>query len=146
MASIRVERGLRPCLLNGGAPALFHMWEERSKIIEPSPMVGGHAGGVLRYTLGIVETLDGQIREVEPHKIQFTDEKVKEYCFRPEDSSPIGKTELFGKIDGNSIYVVRDEYGRIVISDELMRELIERATGSSEEVQSETNKETHQST
>ena len=46
-------------------------------------------------------------------------------------SSPTGKIEPFGKIDGHSIHVVRDEFGRIVISDELMRELIERASGSS---------------
>lgn len=46
-------------------------------------------------------------------------------------SSPVGTNELFGYIDGHPCYVVRDEYGRIVISDELMRELIERATGSS---------------
>lgn len=48
-------------------------------------------------------------------------------------SSPVGSTnsELFGEIDGHSIYVVRDEYGRIVVDDECMRELIERASGSS---------------
>lgn len=50
-----------------------------------------------------------------------------------KDSCPVGlgKTERFGEIDGHSIYVVRDEYGRIVVSDELMRELIKRASGSS---------------
>ena len=52
----------------------------------------------------------------------------------------VGERELFGKIDGHSFYVVRDEYGRIVVSDELMRELLtalEVASGSSKEVQSE---------
>lgn len=48
-------------------------------------------------------------------------------------SSPTknGKFEPFGELDGHSFYVARDEYGRIVVSDELMRELIERASGSS---------------
>ena len=133
---VEIKRELRPCLVKG-KPALFHMWEEHTDIIEPSPMVGGHAGGVLKGVMGIIETEEGQVTRVRPESITFTDQKIKEYVFRPEGSSPIGKTELFGKIDGNSIYVVRDEYGRIVISDELMRELIERATGSSQEVQSE---------
>lgn len=41
-------------------------------------------------------------------------------------SSPVavGKVEPFGELDGNTFYVVRDEYGRIVISDELMIELM----------------------
>lgn len=38
----------------------------------------------------------------------------------------LGKSEKFREIDGHSIYVVRDEYGRIVVSDELFKELIER--------------------
>lgn len=47
-------------------------------------------------------------------------------------SSPLGncKSEPFGEIDGKSIHVVRDGYGRIVVSDELMRELITRIGGS----------------
>lgn len=37
----------------------------------------------------------------------------------------LDRTELFAEKNGHKIYVVRDEYGRIVVSDELMRELIE---------------------
>lgn len=44
----------------------------------------------------------------------------------PVGSSPVGTTELFGHIDGHPIYVIRDEYSRIVITDELLKELIER--------------------
>lgn len=42
-------------------------------------------------------------------------------------SSPLGlgKSELYAEINGHKLYVVRDDYGRIVVSDELMRELIE---------------------
>ena len=42
----------------------------------------------------------------------------------------LGKSELFGELNGQSVYVVRDEYGRIVVSDELMTMLIERLGGS----------------
>ena len=45
-SGIEIKRELRPCLV-GGEPALFHMWEERSDVLEPSPLVGGHNGGIL---------------------------------------------------------------------------------------------------
>lgn len=86
MASIRVERGLRPCLV-GGAPALFHMWEECAEVIAPSPMVGGHKGGEFKYVMGIIETEDGRVVKVHPNSITFVDQKIKEYCFKPEGSS-----------------------------------------------------------
>lgn len=50
-------------------------------------------------------------------------------------SGASSRTELFGEVDGKNIYVVRDEYGRIVVSDEVMRELITRIGGSVKEVQ-----------
>lgn len=50
---------------------------------------------------------------------------------------PDGERVLFGEIDGHNFYVVRDEYGRIVVSDELMRELIERVNGSIKEASNE---------
>lgn len=37
----------------------------------------------------------------------------------------LDRTELFAEINGHKFFVVRDDYGRIVVSDELMRELIE---------------------
>lgn len=43
-------------------------------------MVGGHDGGVLKYTVAIVEYEDGGVSECPPDKIKFTDNKFKEYC------------------------------------------------------------------
>jgi len=51
----------------------FHRWEDVSRVIEPSPMVGGHSGGVERMTLAIVELEDGTVVRVQPYQIKFTD-------------------------------------------------------------------------
>jgi len=75
---------LRPCIVNGNKKALFHMWEQYSDIIAPSPMVGGHGGGVLNYVMGIIETEDGQVIKVHPHTIRFIDNKIREYVFDNE--------------------------------------------------------------
>lgn len=63
---------LRPCVWNG-RPARFHRWCDWSEIVEPSAMVGGHNGGELRYTVGIVEFEDGTIKRVLPQDIRFMD-------------------------------------------------------------------------
>ena len=85
-SGIKIKRELRPCLVKG-KPALFHMWEEHTDIIAPSPMVGGHGGGVLKCVMGIIETEEGYVVRVEPTSITFVDQKIKEYCFEPEGSS-----------------------------------------------------------
>lgn len=63
----------RPCLING-RKALFHKWEHKSIVIPPSPLRGGHSGGVEAYDLAIVEYEDGTVGEVIPSSIQFTQE------------------------------------------------------------------------
>ncbi len=70
----------RPCYVYG-KKALFHRWIDKSEIIAPSIMKGGHAGGVIRGTCGIVEFENGVICEVYPYKIKFADNKIKEYAF-----------------------------------------------------------------
>lgn len=71
MAKLLVsDADLRPCTV-GNMKALFHRWEDKSWIVPPSPMVGGHPGGVVRGTYAIVEMEDGTVREVEPIKVQF---------------------------------------------------------------------------
>ena len=61
---------LRPCTVDS-MKALFHRWEDKSWIVPPSPMVGGHQGGVVRGVFAIVEMEDGTVREVEPEKVKF---------------------------------------------------------------------------
>lgn len=59
--------------------ALFHCWEQRSEVIPPSPMVGGHSGGVVSLNLGIIEREDGTIHEAYPEEIRFIDGAAKLY-------------------------------------------------------------------
>ncbi len=84
MASISseviIKNDLRPCYVDG-KKALFHKWGEISYIVPPSPMVGGHAGGVVKRTLAIVEYHDGTVAEVEPTSIIFADMILDEYAF-----------------------------------------------------------------
>lgn len=63
---------LRPCTVDN-MKALFHRWEDKSWIVPPSPMVGGHPGGEVRGVFAIVEMEDGSIREVEPAQVNFGD-------------------------------------------------------------------------
>lgn len=79
----------RPCVVQL-KKALFHRWTHKSEIVPPSPLRGGHSGGVLSGEFGIIEFEDGTIAEVEPQKIRFIDEKLKEYDF----------TECGAKMDG----------------------------------------------
>lgn len=76
--NITVE--LRPCKI-GREKALFHTWSNKSEIVSPSPMMGGHSGGVLKWTVGIVEYENGNVGEVLPKSIKFLDEKHKEFYF-----------------------------------------------------------------
>lgn len=71
---MKIETELRPCLVNDKR-ALFHTWSSRSQIVDPSPLIGGHQGGVLKYTVGIIEYEDGQVCECLPSQIKFIDSK-----------------------------------------------------------------------
>ena len=61
-----------------GKNALFHKWVTRKQVIEPSLMVGGHTGGQLEFTFGLVEYEDGRIEEVNPSLIVFVDGLVED--------------------------------------------------------------------
>ncbi|MDD3662271.1 MAG: hypothetical protein PHT84_00190 [Candidatus Pacebacteria bacterium] len=80
---------LRPCIVEMPGKkyknALFHRWIEKSEIVPPSPMVGGHSGGVLQFTLAIVEFEDGSVRKILPERIKFADNEIQKYCFRKEN-------------------------------------------------------------
>lgn len=52
----------------------FHTWEQYSKPVPASPLVGGEPAGVYSIVHGIVEFEDG-VRRVDPTKIKFCDEE-----------------------------------------------------------------------
>lgn len=85
MAGLYVEPKLRPCYIIFKCEkikALFHCWDHVSNVITPSPMVGGHPGGVIAYTTAIVELEDGKIMtNVSPESIQFVDNPFQEYAW-----------------------------------------------------------------
>lgn len=84
---------LRPCLIDpegNQTKAWFHRWTERSEIIPPSPMIGGHSGGVLKYALALVEFEDGHVREVAPERVKFTDTEIRD-CYFPGKMRKRGK-------------------------------------------------------
>ena len=60
-----------------GENYLFHCWEHFSEIVEPSPLVGGHCGGVVGCTFGIVEDENGKVFRVPVYEITFTDNKIR---------------------------------------------------------------------
>lgn len=81
-SDIEVRIELRPCVAKieaGEARGLFHCWEHISEIIEPSPLKGGHSGGVISATVGLVELDDGSIIKVYPTSLRFIDNKVTQY-------------------------------------------------------------------
>ena len=62
--------------------ALFHGWNFVSNVVvEPSPMIGGHPGGVIAYSTGIVELEDGRVIEVIPTSITFCKGIFNDYCW-----------------------------------------------------------------
>lgn len=63
----------RPCLTTDGLKCLFHCWSNESWVVEPSPMIGGHPGGVVSTTFAILEFEDGHLEKVRPEKFTFSD-------------------------------------------------------------------------
>lgn len=53
----------------------FHGFFQRSMVIKPSIMVGGHSGGVIAYPVAIIEDEKGNVMEVEATSIQFKEDK-----------------------------------------------------------------------
>ena len=94
---ITIRHELRTCKVRLGTKcgkanivnALFHGWNHYSKVLEPSPMVGGSPGGQVASVFAIVELENGQVRQVETYNIQFTDNAFAEYAW-PEDAKQRG--------------------------------------------------------
>ena len=64
------REGLRKCEV-GKDVAFFHRWSEHATVVDPSPMIGGHPGGAVKFPVGIVEYADGTVKLVEPGNIKF---------------------------------------------------------------------------
>lgn len=82
---IQIETILRPCYVSiekgKKEKALFHGWNFVSNVVEPSLMIGGHPGGVIAYSTGIVELEDGRVIEVMPTSITFCKGIFNDYCW-----------------------------------------------------------------
>ena len=80
MAGIKmnVEFPTRLCEVNGKL-GYFHRWEQWSKVVDASPLRGGHPGGQNGQVFGIVEFEDG-VRRVGPSSIKFCDEENAILC------------------------------------------------------------------
>lgn len=63
----------RDCLVDG-RPGYFHCWEQYSRPVAASPLIGGEPAGVIAQVFGIVEFADG-VERVQPYKIKFVDEE-----------------------------------------------------------------------
>lgn len=88
MAGLNVEIKLRPCYILGKdskQKALFHCWSYHSDIYAPSPMVGGHPGGVVARMSAIVELEDGSVTLIHPQSIKFVSGIFDEYVWDKED-------------------------------------------------------------
>ena len=70
--NIKIYWETRLCKVDGEL-GYFHTWEQYSRPIGASPMVGGAPAGVFSCLYGIVEFED-RIQRVDPSKIQFCDE------------------------------------------------------------------------
>lgn len=53
----------------------FHGFYQESNVIPPSPLVGGHGGGVIAYPVAIIEDTKGNVTEAAAISIKFIEEK-----------------------------------------------------------------------
>ena len=67
---VKTSKGVKEL---GAKRALFHGWDGIKQVIDASPMIGGHPGGQIAYTMGIVEYMDGTVDRVYPEYIRFLD-------------------------------------------------------------------------
>lgn len=65
-------KNLRPCIVKG-KKALFHTFEQHSKVVAPSMMIGGDSGGVVAEVFAIVEYEDGTVVRAYVYDVIFTD-------------------------------------------------------------------------
>ena len=72
-SDIKIRWETRMCTVNG-EPGYFHTWEQWSKPVDESILIGGAPAGVISTVFGIVESADG-IHRIDPTNIKFCDEE-----------------------------------------------------------------------
>lgn len=95
MAGLTIETKLRPCyvITESGTrkkkavkkKALFHCWNYISNVVDASPLIGGHPGGVIGYMTAIVEFEDGSIAFIHPQNIVFVPGIFEDYSWDVEE-------------------------------------------------------------
>lgn len=83
---IDIKPTLRPCMVairkdGKEKKALFHCWSQWSNVVGESLLKGGHKGGQISETYGIVEFEDGIVQSVYPNLIRFLDSPFVEYAW-----------------------------------------------------------------
>lgn len=73
----------RPCWYKHTQKAMFHKWCDIAQVLEPSPLVYGHKGGQLWYTVALIELQTGEMVKVMPEDIIFADDKFSDMFFIP---------------------------------------------------------------
>lgn len=68
------ENSIKKCIYKKSV-CTFHGFFQRSMVIGPSIMVGGHSGGTIAYPVAIIEDEKGNVMEVETTSIQFKEDK-----------------------------------------------------------------------
>lgn len=111
-ARVKVEGLLRPCLAND-KKALFHGWFQHSKVVPPSPMVGGHTGGQLSTLLGLVEWEDGSVHAVQTWEVKFLDTPGQMGEFEACYAQPAQHEQPTTKKKANPYGVIRYAIGYI---------------------------------
>ena len=91
LSAMNVEFPTRLCEVNGKL-GYFHRWEQWSKVVDASPLRGGHPGGQNGQVFGIVEFEDG-VRRVGPSSIKFCDEENAILCEMAKHHEALRKGE-----------------------------------------------------
>lgn len=78
---------MRKCIVKD-KEAYFHRWIEQMDIIEPSSMIGGHAGGQVKRTLCLIEYIEnGTVHKCYPEEVIFIKERSYEVVYTGDGRS-----------------------------------------------------------
>lgn len=67
----------------------FHGFMQISRIVPPSPLRGGHSGGVVSDAYAILERRDGTVGLAEAQRVQFLDTPEEFVKYEEEDTKDV---------------------------------------------------------